>query len=143
MVRSLHNWSESGPVIHPALSAIIRLVMFVLAATVAICPNSNYSCHMIELVKTDLFDRWLVGIRDRQARARIEARIRRLSLGNPGDVKPVGEGLSEMRIDYGPGYRVYFMQRGPLVVLLLCGGDKSGQERDIALAKTIAAQWKE
>ena len=143
MVRSLHNWSESGPVIHPALSAIIRLVMFVLAATVDICPNSNYSCHMIELIKTDLFDRWLVGIRDRQARAGIAARIRRLSLGNPGDVKPVGEGLSEMRIDYGPGYRVYFMQRGPLVVLLLCGGDKSGQERDIALAKTIAAQWKE
>jgi|GEM_PF-89674 putative addiction module killer protein len=143
MVRSLHNWSESGPVIHPALSAIIRLVMFVLAATVDICQNSNYSCHMIELIKTDLFDRWLVGIRDRQARARIEARIRRLSLGNPGDVKPVGEGLSEMRIDYGPGYRVYFMQRGPLVVLLLCGGDKSSQERDIALAKTIAAQWKE
>ena len=98
---------------------------------------------MIALIKTDLFDRWLVGLRDRQARARIEARIRRLSLGNPGDVKPVGEGLSEMRIDYGPGYRVYFMQRGPLVVLLLCGGDKSSQERDIALAKTIAAQWKE
>lgn len=98
---------------------------------------------MIELIKTDLFDRWLVGLRDRQARARIAARIRRLSLGNPGDVKPVGEGLSEMRIDYGPGYRVYFMQRGPLVVLLLCGGDKSSQERDIALAKTIAAQWKE
>ncbi|HIE6277280.1 TPA: type II toxin-antitoxin system RelE/ParE family toxin [Pseudomonas aeruginosa] len=98
---------------------------------------------MIELIKTDLFDRWLVGLRDHQARARIEARIRRLSLGNPGDVKPVGEGLSEMRIDHGPGYRVYFMQRGPLVVLLLCGGDKSSQERDIALAKTIAAQWKE
>jgi len=98
---------------------------------------------VIALIKTDLFDRWLVGLRDRQARARIAARIRRLSLGNPGDVKPVGEGLSEMRIDYGPGYRVYFMQRGPLVVLLLCGGDKSSQERDIALAKTIAAQWKE
>jgi putative addiction module killer protein len=98
---------------------------------------------MIELIKTDLFDRWLVGLCDRRARARIEARIRRLSLGNPGDVKPVGEDLSEMRIDYGPGYRVYFMQRGPLVVLLLCGGDKSSQERDIALAKTIATQWKE
>ena len=98
---------------------------------------------MIELIKTDLFDRWLVGLRDRQARARIEARIRRLSLGNPGDVKPVGEGLSEMRIDHGPGYRVDFMRRGPLVVVLLCGGDKSSQDRDIALAKTIAAQWKE
>ncbi len=98
---------------------------------------------MIELIKTDLFDRWLAGLRDLQARARIEVRIRRLSLGNPSDVKPVGEGLSELRIDYGPGYRVYFMRRGPLVVLLLCGGDKSSQKRDIALAKTIAAQWKE
>ncbi len=68
---------------------------------------------MIELIKTDLFDRWLVGLRDRQARARIEARIRRLSLGNPGDVKPVGEGLSEMRIDHGPGYRVYFSGAAP------------------------------
>ena len=98
---------------------------------------------MIELIKTDLFDRWLAGLRDLQARARIEVRIRRLSLGNPSDVKPVGEGLSELRIDYGPGYRVYFMRRGPLVVLLLCGGDKSSQKRDITLAKTIAAQWKE
>lgn len=69
--------------------------------------------------------------------------MRRLSLGNPGDVKPVGEGISEMRIDYGPGYRVYFMRRGPVVVALLCGGDKGSQERDIALAKAIAAQWKE
>ncbi len=69
--------------------------------------------------------------------------MRRLSLGNPGDVKPVGEGISEMRIDYGPGYRVYFMRRGPVVVALLCGGDKGSQERDIALAKAIAAQWEE
>ncbi len=83
---------------------------------------------MIALIKSDPFDLWLVGLRDRQARAGIAARIRRLSLGTPGDVKPVGEGLSEMRIDYGPGYRVYFMQRGPLVLLLLCGGDKSSQE---------------
>ena len=98
---------------------------------------------MIELIKTDLFDRWLVGLRDRQARARIEARIRRLSLGNPGDVKPVGEGLSEMRIDHGPGYRVYFMRRGPLVVVLLCGGDKSTQSKDIRQAKVLAEQWKE
>ncbi|MCY0871400.1 MAG: type II toxin-antitoxin system RelE/ParE family toxin, partial [Acidithiobacillus caldus] len=78
-----------------------------------------------------------------QARARIQVRMRRLSLGNPGDVKSVGEGISEMRIDYGPGYRVYFMRRGPVVVALLCGGDKGSQERDIALAKAIAAQWKE
>ena len=82
-------------------------------------------------------------LRDHQARARIQVRMRRLSLGNPGDVKPVGEGISEMRIDYGPGYRVYFMRRGPVVVALLCGGDKGSQERDIALAKAIAVQWKE
>jgi len=98
---------------------------------------------MIELIKTNLFDRWLIDLRDRKARAKIETRIRRLSLGNPGDVKPVGEGISEIRIDYGPGYRVYYMQRGPVVVVLLCGGDKGSQSKDIALAKTIAAQWKE
>ncbi|MGS1116452.1 type II toxin-antitoxin system RelE/ParE family toxin [Castellaniella sp. UC4442_H9] len=98
---------------------------------------------MIELIKTNLFDRWLIDLRDRKARAGIETRIRRLSLGNPGDVKPVGEGVSEMRIDYGPGYRVYFTRRGPVVVVLLCGGDKGSQDRDIALAKTVAAQWKE
>ena len=98
---------------------------------------------MIELIKTNLFDRWLLDLRDRKARAKIETRIRRLSLGNPGDVKPVGEGISEMRIDYGPGYRVYFTRRGPVVVVLLCGGDKGSQDRDIALAKAVAAQWKE
>lgn len=98
---------------------------------------------MIELIKTDTFDRWLSGLRDTLAKARIQTRIRRLSLGNPGDVKPVGNGISEMKVNYGPGYRVYFMQRGPVVIILLCGGDKSHQARDIALAKTIAAQWKE
>jgi len=69
--------------------------------------------------------------------------IRRLSLGNPGDVKPVGEGISEMRIDYGPGYRVYYQRRGMLVAILLCGGDKSTQDQDIVQAKAIAAQWKD
>lgn len=98
---------------------------------------------MIELIKIDLFDRWLTELRDTRARARIEARIRRLSLGNPSDVKPVGEGISEMRIDYGPGYRVYYLKRGPVVVVLLCGGDKASQDRDIVMAKAIAAQWKE
>jgi putative addiction module killer protein len=77
-------------------------------------------------------------LRDRHARARITARIRRLSLGNSGDVKPVGCGVSEMRIDYGPGYRVYFVGRGKTVVILLCGGDKRGQERDIAQAIELA-----
>ncbi|MDE1007600.1 MAG: type II toxin-antitoxin system RelE/ParE family toxin [Paraburkholderia fungorum] len=98
---------------------------------------------MIELIKTDVFDRWLTELRDIRARARIEARIRRLSLGNPGDVKPVGEGISEMRIDYGPGYRVYYLKRGVIVVVLLCGGNKASQDRDIVMAKAIATQWKE
>ena len=70
-------------------------------------------------------------------------RIRRLSLGNAGDVKPVGRGLSEMRIDYGPGYRVYFLQRGEVMVILLCGGDKSSQDSDIALAKQLATEWRD
>jgi putative addiction module killer protein len=103
----------------------------------------NYSYHMYELIKSETFDRWLSGLRDRNAKARIEVRIRRLGLGNPGDVKPVGEGVSEMRIDYGPGYRVYFQQRGPVLIILLCGGDKKTQDKDIQTAKSIAAQWSE
>ena len=101
----------------------------------------NYSSHMFELLKSATFDRWLFGLKDRQAKARIEVRIRRLGLGNPGDVKPVGAGISELRIDHGPGYRVYFMRRGLMVIVLLCGGDKSTQESDIVQAKAIAAQW--
>jgi putative addiction module killer protein len=80
----------------------------------------------------------LLDLRDRQARARITVRIRRLSLGNPGDVKPVGGGVSEMRVDYGPGYRIYFVSRGELLVVLLCGGDKRTQGRDIERAIKLA-----
>lgn len=98
---------------------------------------------MVELIKSAAFDRWLNDLRDARAAARILARLDRLAVGNPGDVKPVGEGVSEMRIDYGPGYRVYFTQRGLLVAVLLCGGDKSTQDRDIARAKALAAQWKD
>ena len=98
---------------------------------------------MIEILRSDEFDVWLLGLRDDRARARIQARILRLSLGNPGDVKPVGEGISEMRIDHGPGYRVYFWQRGQVLIVLLCGGDKSTQDKDIKAAKSIAARWKE
>ena len=116
---------------------------FFLSTKVDNCPDSNYSLRMIELIETTVFTDWLETLRDRQARVRIQARLLRLSRGNPGDVKPVGEGVSEMRIDYGPGYRVYFIRRGPVVVVLLCAGDKDSQDRDIALAKTIAAQWKE
>lgn len=92
----------------------------------------------VEIRQTDEFADWFAQLRDRQARARITARIRRLSLGNPGDVKPVGSGVSEMRIDYGPGYRVYYVARGSTVVILLCGGDKRTQDRDINRAVELA-----
>jgi len=95
---------------------------------------------MIEVRQTDVFSDWFARLRDREARARITVRIRRLSLGNPGDVRPVGGGVSEMRIDYGPGYRVYFVRRGDTVVILLCGGDKSTQARDIARALELAGE---
>lgn len=95
---------------------------------------------MIEIRQTDVYAQWFDSLRDRQARARIDARIRRLSLGNPGDVRPVGEGVSELRIDYGPGYRVYFVQRGQTLVVLLAGGDKSTQERDIKTALELSRE---
>jgi putative addiction module killer protein len=95
---------------------------------------------MMEVRQTDVFTDWFAGLRDREARARITVRVRRLSLGNPGDVKPVGSGVSEMRIDYGPGYRVYFVGRGDTVVVLLCGGDKRHQDRDIARALELAQE---
>ncbi|QQS31592.1 MAG: type II toxin-antitoxin system RelE/ParE family toxin [Acidobacteriota bacterium] len=93
---------------------------------------------MIEIRQTEHYAKWFKALKDHIARARIDVRIRRLSLGNPGDVKPVGEGVSEMRIDYGPGYRVYFLTKGSELILLLIGGDKSTQEKDIAKAKQIA-----
>jgi putative addiction module killer protein len=95
---------------------------------------------MKEVRQTDVFAAWFAGLRDREGRARITVRIRRLSLGNPGDVKPVGSGVSEMRIDYGPGYRVYFVRRGDTVFVLLCGGDKGSQDRDIARALELARE---
>ncbi len=94
----------------------------------------------IEVRQTEVFVRWFARLRDVDARARITARIRRLSLGNPGDVKPVGGGVSELRVDHGPGYRVYFVRRGDAVVVLLCGGDKRSQDRDIARALELARQ---
>lgn len=93
---------------------------------------------MIDMKKTDTYARWLDDLRDIRARARVQARVERLAAGNPGDVKPVGEGVSEMRIDYGPGYRVYFTQRGNEVVILLAGGDKSTQNADIKTAQGLA-----
>lgn len=92
----------------------------------------------VEVRQTDVYARWFGRLRDRQARARIDIRIRRLALGNPGDVRPVGEGVSELRISYGPGYRVYFVRRGQSLVILLAGGDKSSQARDITRARCLA-----
>ena len=97
---------------------------------------------MIELIRSATFDRWLSGLRDRRAVARIAARLDRMAAGNPGDVQQVGEGISELRINYGPGYRVYFIQRGPVLIILLCGGDKSTQSKDIKQAKVLAEEWK-
>ena len=99
-----------------------------------------YSASMFEVRRTDAFDGWLKGLRDSKGRSKIQARIDRLANGNPGDVGPIGDGLSEMRIDFGPGYRVYVQQRGTVLVVLLCGGDKSTQARDIRLAKKLAQE---
>ena len=104
--------------------------------------HDNYSYHVAELIRSATFDRWLSALRDRRAVARIAARLDRLAGGNPGDAQPVGDGVSELRINYGPGYRVYFIQRGPVLIILLCGGDKSSQDRDIKQAKVLAEQWK-
>jgi putative addiction module killer protein len=98
---------------------------------------------MADIVRSVTFDRWLCDLKDRQAVTRILARIDRLAVGNPGDVRPIGGGLSEMRIDHGPGYRVYYAQRGSVLIILLCGGDKSTQDRDISLARIIAEQWED
>lgn len=94
---------------------------------------------MIEVLKSDRSAKWLDGLKDRRAAARILVRIERLALGNPGDIKPVGGGVSELRIDYGPGYRVYLAKKGETVIILLCGGDKTSQRKDIAAALKMAA----
>lgn len=93
---------------------------------------------MLEIRKTETYAQWIDNLRDLQARARVQVRIERLAAGNPGDVKAVGEGVSELRIDYGPGYRVYFTKRGREVVILLAGGDKTTQAADIKIALRLA-----
>ena len=95
---------------------------------------------MLEVRQTSLYSEWFADLRDRTAKVRIDIRIRRLSLGNPGDVKPVGEGVSELRVDHGPGYRVYFIQKEDVYIVLLAGGDKSTQEKDIRNAKALARE---
>lgn len=98
---------------------------------------------MKEIIKTNTFDRWLKRLRDNRARGRIVQRIDRLQAGNAGNVKPVGEGVSELKIDYGPGYRIYYIQDGPVLIILLSGGDKSSQDKDIGVAKKLARQWRD
>ena len=99
---------------------------------------------MIEIIQSETFARWLGKLKDRAAVMRINARLRRLTeTGNFGDAKPVREGVSEMRIDYGPGYRLYFIQTGPVLVVLLAAGDKSTQDADIKRAIDIAKEWKQ
>lgn len=97
---------------------------------------------MLEVIKSDSFDSWLVGLNDRMARLRIQVRIDRLADGNSGDSKLLREGLSELRIDYGPGYRVYFIKYGQLMIVLLAGGDKRTQNSDIKRAIAMAKLWK-
>lgn len=98
---------------------------------------------MVEIVETREFSRWFDSLRDLRAQANIQTRIDRLALdGNPGDVKPVGEGVSELRIDYGPGYRVYFVQQGSVVIVLLAGGNKSTQARDIETALRLLREMR-
>jgi putative addiction module killer protein len=97
---------------------------------------------VVEVVTSATFDRWLRKLKDRRAAARVLIRIDRLAAGNPGDVKPVGKGVSELRIDYGPGYRVYFLREGSRLILLLTGGDKSTQDTDVRTAHTIADTWR-
>ena len=100
-----------------------------------------YTLSMFELVRSATFDTWFRGLRDVRARVRIAARLDRVADGNFGDVKPVGHGISELRIDYGPGYRVYFLQRGSVFVVVLAGGDKGTQHTDIQTARRVAADW--
>jgi putative addiction module killer protein len=98
---------------------------------------------MIEFKQTETFRKWRIRLRDERIRALIASRLDRLAFGNAGDVKPVGQGISELRIDYGLGYRIYFMKRGNTIIILLCGGDKSTQAKDIQTAKRLAVEWSE
>ena len=101
-----------------------------------------HGIHMMEIVQSATFANWLSGLRDDRARVLILTRLDRLATGNPGDVKPVGAGISEMRIAYGPGYRLYYLQDGKVIAVMLCGGDKSSQRVDIAKAKRLAKEWR-
>jgi putative addiction module killer protein len=96
---------------------------------------------MIEFKQTETFRRWRIRLKDERTRVLIASRLDRLAFGNAGDARPVGQGISELRIDYGPGYRIYFQRRGNTIIILLCGGDKSTQTKDIKTAKRLSKEW--
>jgi len=98
---------------------------------------------MMEIKQTETFRKWLFRVRDSHTRAIITSRLDRLESGHAGDIKPVGEGISELRIHHGPGFRIYFRRHGNTIIILLCGGDKSTQAKDIAMAKRLANEWSE
>ena len=98
---------------------------------------------MLELKQIETFRKWRIGLKDRQALGLIASRLDRLAFGHAGDVEPVGQGISELRIHHGPGYRIYFRKSGNTIIVLLCGGDKSTQAKDIKAAKRLAAEWSE
>ena len=104
--------------------------------------GTSYNTTMYTILRSATFDRWLGRLRDRQAVDRIVARLLAAEDGHLGDVRPVGSGVSEMRIQYGPGYRVYFTTRGAELIILLCGGDKDSQRRDIERARRMATEWR-
>lgn len=103
----------------------------------------NYTWSVFELKQTETFRKWWTKLRDERGRAVLAARLDRLAYGLAGDVKPVGAGISELRIHYGPGYRIYYQLRGRTVIVLLCGGDKDSQARDIKTARRLATEWSE
>ena len=98
---------------------------------------------LLELKQTETFRKWRLRLRDDRVRAMIASRLDRLAFGHAGDVAPVGQGVSELRIHYGPGYRIYFQRRGDTICVLLCGGDKSSQSKDIRNAQKLAMDWRE
>lgn len=98
---------------------------------------------MLDIRQTETFAKWRSKLKDDQARAAIALRLARLGFGHAGDAAPVGDGISELRIHYGPGYRIYFQRRGEMIIVLLCGGDKSTQAKDIKKAKLLAKEWSE
>jgi putative addiction module killer protein len=111
-----------------------------LSSIVDVHPFVAYGLQEIEVRETVTFSEWLSRLQDTRAKAEVSRRVRRLALGNPGDVKPIGEGVSELRIHHGRGYRVYHVQRGSVLIILLGGGEKSGQAKDIALARKLAKE---